>query len=172
MCFLTTEYFCETRQLESFLVLFLFCTVGPSEAEVRESGKNNQNGGGINILTPKSTDERSDSSKSSQDVKTTSGNALLPAVVGAGVGLLLVIIIITVLLTFRMKYQRNAGPAGSLQSDDNTGRLVGSTPHLASVGSMSLQDVGDDRTTDHHIIKGPHSESCTEREMQVSYNLF
>lgn len=143
---------------------YLTNTVGPSEAEVRDPGKTNGglgNGahGVINTSTsPESSDNRIHGSREDKGIA-----ALIPTILGISLGVLLVIFILSLLIFMRVKYRRGDGDQMNLQSEDNAGRLVGSTPHLVSLGTeTSTADL-----TEKIESKIAHTGTCIERDIQV-----
>ncbi|KAF2363677.1 CD80-like immunoglobulin C2-set [Trinorchestia longiramus] len=137
--------------------------VGPSEAEVRNPGQTSSGGSNASpqsIINTSSADSKEHRSENNSDRKLLN---LLPAALGVGVGLLLVIIILIVLITIRMRGHGVAGDQMNLESDDNSGRLVGSSPRLPSLES-TLGSCSAGRCED---LQSQHTGSCIDRDIQV-----
>ncbi|XP_042231987.1 hemicentin-2-like [Homarus americanus] len=112
---------------------------GPSEAEVRDGGKN---GGGIGSVIG----GVSGSDANNKYLSVLAMPSLIPAALGVGAGLILIIIVLILLITFRTRHPRHHSP----QHDTPT------------------QDTEPEDSPQHHkspVIT--HHASCLERDIQV-----
>ncbi|XP_047738191.1 uncharacterized protein LOC108682085 [Hyalella azteca] len=138
--------------------------VGPSEAEVHnpgQAGSVSNTGSSTGSLLPPSSDSEV---SSKQKLSERRFHALLPVALGVGVGLLIVVIILIVLITIRVRTHGVRGDQLNLDGDDNSGRLVCSSPRLPSLES-TLGTCGTNQHCDE--LQSQHTGSCSDRDIQV-----